>query len=266
MAHINTIMLVSSSTSFLQRFQTYLQSVGMISAQSSAKTALQVIKKNTSDIDIIIIDISAPLELPMLPFVKEVLALQSTPVILCQDQDYDISTVPALVELIKLGIYDIVSLPSFEEEMKWVITKALSPSQPNTAPHQLPPAIVRPHPITVLLADDEPHYRNVIEDMLDPYGYHILEADSGKMARSILESHHVDILLLDIALGDEVGESLVPVFKKHYPLLEIIMVTAFKEPELIINTIRNGATDYVVKGTWQSLIPQKIANALLQRG
>ncbi len=266
MAHINTILLVSSSSPFTSRFDSYLKTVGIISAQSSAKVARSLIQENSSIIDVIIIDISSALDVPMIDFVKDILALHTAPVILCQDQDYDISTVPALVELIKLGVYDIVSLPSFEEEIQWVVRKALT-SLPDIPTQESPrSALIRPHPITVLLADDEPHYRELVEDMLDPYGYRVLEADSGKMARAVLAANHVDVVLLDIALGDEIGESLVPVFKKSYPLLEIIMVTAFKEPELIINTIRNGATDYVVKGTWQSLIPQKIANAILKRG
>lgn len=119
--------------------------------------------------------------------------------------------------------------------------------------------------ITILIADDEENFRSMTDMMLEPYGYNLIEAGSGEEVLEQLSKNHVDLVLLDVCLGDMTGDELVPILKKNYKDLEIIMVTAFKDIELIVNTIREGAFDFVVKGKRQELIPQKISQALQKR-
>lgn len=119
--------------------------------------------------------------------------------------------------------------------------------------------------ITILLADDEKNFRSMTDALLEPYGYTLIEAKSGKEVLEKLLEHHIDIILLDVSFGDMTGDQLVPIIKKAHPHIDIIMVTAFADVELVVNTIKSGVFDYVVKGRLQKLIPQKIAQLIQYR-
>ncbi len=312
-----TLLIVGSKNSFREAFKGYLEDFQTVLDTSSAKGAIRLVRENNA-IGVVIVDLSHPLDMDSSEFLKEIKLAGYPEVIFCQDYAFSPKIVPSLVQLVKCGAYDIIQLPSFREEIHWVLTKALGYYQlklniaessaehtlpvktqlfldlllkrqnkglavsaqeielifPSEEGHDLPIETILEKvsktpkefkDVVVLIADDEPHYRSTISSILSPQKYQILEAPSGSEAMDMLKKEHVDVLLLDVALGDSLGPELLPIIKQKYPNIEIIMLTAIVDSEVIMSTIKNGAFDYVIKGSPQALIPQKIVHALQKK-
>src|ERR1035437_8895129 len=57
-------------------------------------------------------------------------------------------------------------------------------------------------PATVLVADDEPSARQLLRRILEPAGYRVTEACTGKEAVALAEAERPDLLILDITMPD----------------------------------------------------------------
>lgn len=102
------------------------------------------------------------------------------------------------------------------------------------------------HSCSILIVDDEKGIRESLRMVLQD-NYDLYFAETGTEALCIFESRAVDIVLLDIMLPDTDGRHLIQKFKAIDDTVEIIMVTAIKDLRSGIDTIKNGAYDYLVK-------------------
>lgn len=120
---------------------------------------------------------------------------------------------------------------------------------------------------TILIAEDEVKTSQWYQDYFERNCYTVITANSGKQTLELLDTtDSISIVILDVELGDMTGNDLIPEIKKKHPKAEIIMVTAFSEFDLIINTLRLGAFDFLVKSeTTLAVINQKIIQALHKR-
>jgi CheY-like chemotaxis protein len=84
---------------------------------------------------------------------------------------------------------------------------------------------------TVLVVDDEPSIRMMINDVLDDLGYTVLEAENGASALQILESRdRVDLLVTDVGLpGGMNGRQLADAALTSRPALKILFITGYAE-------------------------------------
>ena len=98
----------------------------------------------------------------------------------------------------------------------------------------------------VLTVDDEvgvrESFRQVLQDECD-----ILEATESASALAQLQSHEVDLVLLDVRLPGETGLELLDRIKALEDSVEVILVTAVREVRTAVEAIKRGAYDYVVK-------------------
>ncbi len=101
----------------------------------------------------------------------------------------------------------------------------------------------------LLVVDDNEMNRDLISLQLRKQGYQITVAASGYEALELLEQRQFDLILLDIMMPGMNGlDMLLEVRKKHSLLsLPIIMVTADDLEESIIEALKRGANDYLVK-------------------
>lgn len=100
---------------------------------------------------------------------------------------------------------------------------------------------------TILIVDDEEPIRRPLKRMLTKQGYTCLEADCANMAMQQLGDNAVDLAILDIMMPQKSGRELLPEIKEHHPETAVIMATALIEPEVIIECMREGAQDYLMK-------------------
>jgi len=100
----------------------------------------------------------------------------------------------------------------------------------------------------VLIIDDEPELRNLIRRLLELEGFSILTAGTSDEALEILHKNDIDIVVSDVRLPDKSGLELLPIIKKQFHSIEIIILTAYGRIEDGVNAIKAGAFDYIVKG------------------
>jgi two-component system phosphate regulon response regulator OmpR len=100
---------------------------------------------------------------------------------------------------------------------------------------------------TILIVDDEPDLREVLEEYFVAQGYTALSAESASAARALAAAHPVDLALLDIAMPGEDGLSLARHLRERYGKLAIIMLTAAGTVVDRVVGLEIGADDYVSK-------------------
>lgn len=100
---------------------------------------------------------------------------------------------------------------------------------------------------TILVVEDDPSSLFLLEELLEPMEINLLTATSGKETLQLVASEPVDLIFLDIKLGDTNGFVLLPKIKKLNPNVKVIAQTAFAYQEDINNCISSGFTDYLSK-------------------
>jgi DNA-binding NarL/FixJ family response regulator len=98
---------------------------------------------------------------------------------------------------------------------------------------------------TVLLIDNDPHYRNYYAHRLhaSPTNYDVVEAASGQLGLNICARQPIDCVVLEIDLADisgfEVLATLVP--RAYRPEIAVIVLTRLPNPFLLDLAVKNGA-------------------------
>ena len=102
---------------------------------------------------------------------------------------------------------------------------------------------------TIFVVEDDLLYLNLIRKELEKLGYNnIVSYNSGKEAINNLNVKP-DIAMLDYFLEkDYTGLDVLKVLKKRYPDTQVIFLTASDDVNIAVDTMRNGAYDYIVKG------------------
>jgi DNA-binding NtrC family response regulator len=118
---------------------------------------------------------------------------------------------------------------------------------------------------TVLIIEDEALYRKTIKGFLSKK-YNVLEAESGERGLALLKDHpKTDVILLDIFLPDTSGTDLLPKLKTLNPDVQVVVVTAFEFVDIAVQTLREGACDYVNKPFLKDTIISAVDNAVHQK-
>ena len=102
----------------------------------------------------------------------------------------------------------------------------------------------------ILIVEDEPQINRLIELVLQSAGYYkIKKAYDGKEALELIYNNKPDLILLDVMIPEIDGFSLCKMIKEDNNLnsVQIIMLTARKMEEDILQGFENGAIDYIAK-------------------
>lgn len=98
----------------------------------------------------------------------------------------------------------------------------------------------------ILVIDDEPQMRKLLELTLVSSGYAVKEAVSAKEGLIIASNHPPALVLLDLGLPDESGHVVLQKLRKWYTA-PVIILSVQKSEEDIIQALDNGANDYLSK-------------------
>jgi len=101
---------------------------------------------------------------------------------------------------------------------------------------------------SVLLIDDEDQLRGLLKRIISLEGFPVKEAKTLKSGMAVLEKEAIDIILCDVKLPDGNGIDFTREVKKRFPFIEIILLTAFGNIADGVQSMRNGAFDYITKG------------------
>jgi two-component system phosphate regulon response regulator OmpR len=103
-----------------------------------------------------------------------------------------------------------------------------------------------PVPPTILVIDDDPDVREMLEEYLSKRGFTVLTAAGGEAMRRVIAAHDVDVVVLDRRMPGEDGLQLAAFLHTHYAV-GIIMLTAAGEVADRIAGLQMGADDYLPK-------------------
>jgi two-component system chemotaxis response regulator CheY len=118
--------------------------------------------------------------------------------------------------------------------------------------------------ISFVIVDDAVFMRTIIKKMIEQVdGYTVLgEAANGREAIEAAKKYQPDIMTLDITMPEMDGIVAVPEILKESPRTRIIMVSAMGQQSMVIEAIKMGAKDFVIKPFEKSRVYQAIKNVL----
>ncbi|CAI3926002.1 DNA-binding response regulator [Commensalibacter communis] len=99
----------------------------------------------------------------------------------------------------------------------------------------------------VLVIDDDPRLRRLLQRYLNENGFRISGAESAKEAREMLKFLQPDAIVLDVSMPGEDGLQLTHSLREEGKDIPIILLTARGEPEDRIAGLEAGADDYLGK-------------------
>ena len=101
---------------------------------------------------------------------------------------------------------------------------------------------------TILIIDDEEKLRGLLARIVKSEGFEVLEAPDLKSGFKKLEHNDIDVVLCDVKLPDGNGVDFLEKIKLSFPLVEVVLLTAFGKISDGVQAMKNGAFDYIVKG------------------
>ncbi|MDD3472275.1 MAG: sigma-54 dependent transcriptional regulator, partial [Syntrophaceae bacterium] len=99
----------------------------------------------------------------------------------------------------------------------------------------------------ILVVDDEPSQRKMLQANLSLEGYEVYEADDGKTAISRVSEEFFDLILMDNRMSQLDGIEALKQIKKISPGIPVIIITAYASVETAIEALQSGAHDYLTK-------------------
>lgn len=129
-------------------------------------------------------------------------------------------------------------------------------SSPTLSP-SLPPQTSSQKELRILLVEDNPSHAEIVEHVLREGGlkFFITRVETKAAFQEELEQHPPDLILSDYALPSFDGSSALNIAKVKTPGIPFIFVTGTMGEEVAIETLKNGATDYVLKTRLVRLVP-----------
>lgn len=125
----------------------------------------------------------------------------------------------------------------------------------------------REETLTVLIAEDDKAHREALERLLKDWGYNVRLASDGAEAIKICrDTPPPDLALLDVRMPRKDGMEVLREIKESRPELPVILMTAYSEIPDAVDSIREGAFDYLAKPLDFSKLRITLRNAAVQAG
>jgi two-component system chemotaxis response regulator CheY len=115
----------------------------------------------------------------------------------------------------------------------------------------------------VMVVDDAGFIRLMLSDMLKSEGYDVVAAASnGLEAIQYYKQFHPDLVTMDITMPDMDGIEALEEIIKINPNAKVIMCSAMGQQKLVIDAVRVGAKDFIVKPFQKERVVESINKVL----
>ena len=118
---------------------------------------------------------------------------------------------------------------------------------------------------TILIVDDDPTQRRLMQVVCEKAGYFTMQADDGQKAVDILNSPEgaaVSLVMLDLIMPNMGGMETLEQIRKQRADMPIIMLTAQGGIDTVVEAMQKGAADFFVKPASPERVVVSINNAL----
>ncbi len=117
----------------------------------------------------------------------------------------------------------------------------------------------------ILIVDDDPVQRRLLENMVTRAGYGVIAAEGGDHAARILasaEADRIDAVILDLVMPDLDGLGVLARMREAGLAIPVIVQTAHGGIDNVVSAMRAGAADFVVKPVGAERLQVSLRNAL----
>jgi diguanylate cyclase (GGDEF)-like protein len=101
----------------------------------------------------------------------------------------------------------------------------------------------------ILVVDDEPHIRRILQFLLEQEGFEVLQAENGLQALELLAQEKPELILLDVMMPEMDGFTVLQQLRANYETsgIPVIMLTANGAGQEKVKGLKIGANDYITK-------------------
>jgi two-component system chemotaxis response regulator CheY len=114
----------------------------------------------------------------------------------------------------------------------------------------------------VLIVDDAEFLRLRLTKMLDAGGYEVFEAENGLKAVTTYKEIHPDVVLMDITMPEMDGLTALKEIVGFDAQARVVMLTALGQESVVLEAVKSGARDFVVKPFEQDRVMNAISKLL----
>lgn len=101
----------------------------------------------------------------------------------------------------------------------------------------------------VLVIDDEPNVRTLLDMLLRPKGYDVMLADNGWMGLQLYRQEHPDVILLDLKMPKVDGITVLKQIRSVDSQQPVIVLTGDTSPETERQVRALGVSEFIIKGS-----------------
>jgi two-component system chemotaxis response regulator CheY len=115
----------------------------------------------------------------------------------------------------------------------------------------------------ILVVDDAAFMRMMVKDALTKNGYtDIIEASDGAIACDLFKAESPDLVIMDITMPNKTGIEALRDIKGMNSSAKVIMCSAMGQEAMVLEAIKLGALDFIVKPFKPDRIIQAVTKAL----
>lgn len=114
----------------------------------------------------------------------------------------------------------------------------------------------------ILIVEDETNLRSLLSKILSLEGHTVYEAGDVASGKEILRRERIFLVLTDVMLPDSNGIEFTKFVRAEFPLIEVIVLTAFGNIKDGVRAMKLGAFDYLTKGDGDDRLPIVVRKAM----
>lgn len=99
----------------------------------------------------------------------------------------------------------------------------------------------------ILIVDDAEFLRVRLTKMLDTDGFTVFQADNGLKAVEMYKQEHPDVVLMDVTMPEMDGLTALKTIVEFDAKAKVIMLTALGQESVVLEAVKSGAKDFIVK-------------------
>src|ERR1022692_3433605 len=99
----------------------------------------------------------------------------------------------------------------------------------------------------ILIVDDDPGQRSLLNSFLQSQGFETVTADSGERALETLRTSHFDMMISDVRMPGLSGLDTLRRAREEHATLPVLLVTAYADIRDAVVAMRDGAVNYLAK-------------------
>jgi len=117
----------------------------------------------------------------------------------------------------------------------------------------------------ILVVDDEFNIRNILKEIFEMNGFHVLTAENGKEGVELFEqhAHHIDLVILDMVMPVMSGRQAFKEIKKRKKDQKVIIISGYLSRDELQEILANGALGFISKPFQIEDIISKVKDVLV---